>query len=191
MTRLKYFCCCEVRGIVAKLTIWHLGPAKTQLSRVMRKPALCICENKDADQLCGNREADQRLCFRYTDSTIPLLPTFEISNLWPSSLAVQPCLCRTWSETPKTSFLTTRLKLAWTSIQSDHSLQCQHVESLAIYIVSTQRKLLSFKVIIHGQTVYRPGQIRLPVVREKLIPKDAYRMENSTDPDQITSLGED
>ena len=31
----------------------------------MRKPAFCICENKDADQLRGNREADQRLCFRY------------------------------------------------------------------------------------------------------------------------------
>ena len=37
----------------------------------MRKPDFCICENKDADQLRGNREADQRLCFRYTDSTIP------------------------------------------------------------------------------------------------------------------------
>ena len=30
--------------------------------------------NKVADQLRGNREADQRLCFRYTESTIPLLP---------------------------------------------------------------------------------------------------------------------
>ena len=40
----------------------------------MRKPTFCICENKDADQLRGNREADQRLCFRYIDSTIPLLP---------------------------------------------------------------------------------------------------------------------
>ena len=38
----------------------------------MRRPAFCICENKDADQLRGNREADQRLCFRYLDSTIPL-----------------------------------------------------------------------------------------------------------------------
>ena len=43
----------------------------------MRKPAFCICENKDADQLCGNPVADQRLCFRYTDSTIPLLPKFQ------------------------------------------------------------------------------------------------------------------
>ena len=51
------------------------------MSRVVRKPAFCICENKDADQLRGNRKADQRLCFRYTDSTIPLLPKSEISSL--------------------------------------------------------------------------------------------------------------
>ena len=44
----------------------------------MRKPAFCICENKDADQLRGSREADQRLCFRYIASTIPLLPKSEI-----------------------------------------------------------------------------------------------------------------
>ena len=75
----------------------------------MRKPPFCICENKDADQLRGNREADQRLCFRYTDTTIPLLSKSEISSFWPSSVAVQPGLCRTWSETPKTGFLTTRL----------------------------------------------------------------------------------
>ena len=75
----------------------------------MRKPAICICENKDADQLRGNREADQRLCFRYTDSTIPLLSKSEISSLLPSSIAVQPCLYQTWSKTPKTGFLRARL----------------------------------------------------------------------------------
>ena len=42
------------------------------MSLVMRKPAFCICENK---------EADQCLCFRYTDSTIPLLSEFKISSL--------------------------------------------------------------------------------------------------------------
>ena len=42
-------------------------------SRVMRKPAFCICENKGADQRCGNRAADQHLCFPYIDSTIFLL----------------------------------------------------------------------------------------------------------------------
>ena len=71
------------------------------MSRVVRKPAFCICENKDADQL---------LCFRYTDSTISLLPKYGISSLQPSSVAVQPGLCGTWSETPKAGFLTTRLK---------------------------------------------------------------------------------
>ena len=75
----------------------------------MRKPAFCICKNKEADQLRGNREADQRLCFRYMDRTIPLLHKYEISSLQPCSVVVQPGLCRTWSETPKTGFLTTRL----------------------------------------------------------------------------------
>ena len=75
----------------------------------MRKPDFCICENKDADQLRGNREADQRLCFRYTDSTLPLLSKYENTSLLPSSVAVKPGLCRTWSETPKTGFLRTRL----------------------------------------------------------------------------------
>ena len=45
------------------------------------KPTICKCENKGADQLRGNREADQRLCFRYTDSTIPLLSKSKISSL--------------------------------------------------------------------------------------------------------------
>ena len=58
------------------------------MSRLTRKPTICICENKDADQLRGNREqqlrgnreADQRLCFRYTDSTIPPLLNSKISR---------------------------------------------------------------------------------------------------------------
>ena len=40
------------------------------ISLVVRKPDFCICD----------READQRLCFRYTDSTTPLLPIYEISS---------------------------------------------------------------------------------------------------------------
>ena len=44
----------------------------------MRKPAFCMCENKDADQLRSNCAADQRLCFRCTDSTIPFLSKSEI-----------------------------------------------------------------------------------------------------------------
>ena len=64
------------------------------ISLVMRKPAFFICENKGADRLRSNCAADQRLCFRYTDSTIPLLSKSEISSLKPSSVAVQPGLCR-------------------------------------------------------------------------------------------------
>ena len=71
----------------------------------MRKPAFCICQNKGADQLLCNCAADQRLCFHYIDRTIPSLPKSEISSMKPSSVAVQPALCQTWSETPKTGFL--------------------------------------------------------------------------------------
>ena len=49
-------------------------------SNLMGKPTICIGENKGADQLRGNREADQRLCFRYSDTTIPLLIKSEISS---------------------------------------------------------------------------------------------------------------
>ena len=48
----------------------------------MGKPTIFIGENKDADQLRGNREADQRLCFRYSDSTIPPLLNTKISDLF-------------------------------------------------------------------------------------------------------------
>ena len=59
----------------------------------MRKPAFCIFENKGADQLHGNREADQRLCFRYTDSTIPLLSSFYIQNFKHLTIL---CGCTAW-----------------------------------------------------------------------------------------------
>ena len=35
----------------------------SNMSLIVGKPAFCICENKDAEQLRGNREADQCLCF--------------------------------------------------------------------------------------------------------------------------------
>ena len=68
----------------------HLFHCKKYLSRVMRNPTFCICENKDADQLRGNREAGQRLCFRNIDSAISLLSESKISShshlLWLYSL---------------------------------------------------------------------------------------------------------
>ena len=65
----------------------------------MRKQSICICQNKDADQLRGNHEADQRLCFRYTESTVPLLLKSKILSFYPASVTVQPDLCQTSSET--------------------------------------------------------------------------------------------
>ena len=59
----------------------------------MGKPTICIGENKGADH------TDQRLCFRYMDSTIPLLSKSKISCLQPFSVLVQLGLCQTWSET--------------------------------------------------------------------------------------------
>ena len=46
----------------------------------MGKPKICLGENKGADQLRSNCEADQRLCFRYSDITVPLLLKSEIQD---------------------------------------------------------------------------------------------------------------
>ena len=67
-------------GFDGELTL-IIHQLSSKLSRDVRKPDFCLCKNKDADQLRGNREADQRLCFRYIDSTIPLLSKSEISSL--------------------------------------------------------------------------------------------------------------
>ena len=83
--------CCEKVISDYRITIY--------MSRLMGKPTICIGENKDADQLRGNREADQRLCFRYSDSTIPPLLNSKISSFWSASVAVQTGLCQTCSET--------------------------------------------------------------------------------------------
>ena len=67
----------------------------------------CIGKNKGTDQLSGNPAADQCLCFRYIDSTIPLLPKFQASShlLWfLSSVYVRS------GRNLKTGFLMTRLR---------------------------------------------------------------------------------
>ena len=47
----------------------------------------------------SNYEADQRLCFRCTDSTIPLLSKSKVYSHKLSYVIVQPGLCWTCSET--------------------------------------------------------------------------------------------
>ena len=41
---------------------------------------------------------EDRLCFRYMESTIPLLLLCKVSSFKLSSVTVQAGLCRTWSE---------------------------------------------------------------------------------------------
>ena len=69
------------------------------MSHVVRKPDFCICKKKGQ---ISYGAADQRLCFRYIDSTTPLLSKSP-------SVAAQPGLSWTWSDTPKTGFLALRL----------------------------------------------------------------------------------
>ena len=90
-----YFC---ARVQLLSWAIVHYN-LEYNMTRIVRKPDFCICENKGADQLHGNREADQRLCFRYTDSIFPLLLISEISSFYLFSVLIQAGLCQTCSET--------------------------------------------------------------------------------------------
>ena len=76
----------------------------------MGKPTVCIGENKDADQLRGNREADQRLCFRYSDSRIPLLLKSKISSFLLFSVLVQ-AVCVGPGRNPNCCFCHTHAQL--------------------------------------------------------------------------------
>ena len=97
----------------------------------MGKPTICIGENKDADQLRGNREADQRLCFRYMDSTIPLLPKSEISSFKPVSVLVQLGLCQTWSETTLLVFPRGGSFIDFICVICSHHIGCLFITGVA------------------------------------------------------------
>ena len=60
----------------------------------MRKLYICICKDKDADQLCSECTADQRFSIRYLDSTIiPLLLKSEILSFFSFRLSLYRPLC--------------------------------------------------------------------------------------------------
>ena len=71
---------------VSEFLIFTRGP----FNRAMRKTAFCIYENKTANQLRNACAADQRHCFRFIDSTTPLLPKSEISGISPSPVVDSP-----------------------------------------------------------------------------------------------------
>ena len=141
----------------------------------MRKPTICMGENKDADQLRGNREADQRLCFRYTDRTFPppLIP--KLSRFYVSSVTVQAGLCWTWLKTQIVGFFMHRLIL----------LYC--------YIVITVHSIIDDKITINTDNIEKfkmqknaienpfssmefhiPSTSKMPTY---IAPPDYYRLE--------------
>ena len=88
---IRAFACLMPRWPEDKISYMHISSSMLRLSGflfiylslVVRKPAFCICENKDAEQLRGNREADQRLCFffaRIVQSLYFQNPKFQASN---------------------------------------------------------------------------------------------------------------
>ena len=79
---------------------------KMLMSKLLRKMF-------DSSIFVSTRRALEKWCVTKVAhcSTIPLLSKYKISRLQPSSVAVQPDLCGTWLETPKTGFLRTRLIL--------------------------------------------------------------------------------
>ena len=73
-----------------------------KMSHCIRKPTICIMRTEAPDQLCSNNYTYvQRLCFRYTNKTIPFCHTH---------VTVQAGLCQSWSELQIVCFPMRRLK---------------------------------------------------------------------------------
>ena len=62
----KYICKFKTRYFLMCVTTSYEGNKKKNMSRLLRTPTLCMCENIGADQLRGDSESDQRICFRHT-----------------------------------------------------------------------------------------------------------------------------
>ena len=70
---------------------------------------MLYANNKGADQPAHPRSLISPFVVRCLDSIISLVSISEISSLYLASVAAQAGLCLTWSQTPKTGFLVTRL----------------------------------------------------------------------------------
>ena len=68
------------RFVGIPVIVWYHHTQNNQLSRVMRKPTFCICENKDADQLCGNRTMPLFSLQRIKESLYFLNTKFQASG---------------------------------------------------------------------------------------------------------------
>ena len=79
------------------------------MSQAMRKPVYAICEQQRRRSVCASAQSDQHLCCRCLNSIIPLVSISKISSIYLASVAEQAGLSLTWSKTPKTGFLMTKL----------------------------------------------------------------------------------
>ena len=70
---------------------------------------MSYANNKGADQPAHPRSLISAFVVRCLDSIIPLVSNSEISSLYLATVVPQAGLSLTWSETPKTGFLVTRL----------------------------------------------------------------------------------
>ena len=82
-----------------------MGPGLKPRRPVFSQRDSCIYAKTKPQINCAT---DQCLCFCSTTTTIP--PKFQASSHSQSLMAVRPGLCVTWSETPKTGFLTILIK---------------------------------------------------------------------------------
>ena len=103
--------------------------------------------NNGADQPAHSRSLISAFVVCCLDSIIPLV---SISSLYLASLAVQAGLCLTWSQTPKTDFLVTRLKYPAYLLHCDQALHCLPFCLHLLDIVSTVKSHCSnFRIISH------------------------------------------
>ena len=120
------------------------------MSHVMRKPILQYANNKGADQPAHPCSLISAFVVCCLDNIISLLAISEISSLYLASVSEQACLSLTWSQTPKSGFLVTRLKFSLVFSQTGIGIQFRasqtaleyHLWDALLYGKSTLFKLL-------------------------------------------------
>ena len=101
--------------VLTKMAREHLAPTTTDTNSGNTWATSCenlflpYANNKGADQPAHLRSLISTFVIRCLDSIIPVVSICKISSLYLVSIAEQANLSLTWSQTPKTGFLVTRL----------------------------------------------------------------------------------
>ena len=95
----------------------------------MRKRVYAICEQQSADQPAHPCSLITTFVVHCLDSRIPLVSISEISSLSLMSVAAHVGFCLTWSQTPKTGFLVTRLIYCTNVVKKDGKYLMKHSET--------------------------------------------------------------